>query len=282
MGAAALLSLLAAGGLSTSGVVAARGMQSSLEPSWTSVGPGGGGWVMSVAASPHDENTVFLGGDIQGVFLTENGGSSWTSHNEGLRDFWIETILLHPADPNILYAGGTSGVYKSLDRGRSWSWLRSGFPAVSRFSWSAPVSALAMDPSNPDIIYAGIGTPRRGFGKQGAVYRSTDGGGTWSKINASGSLPADTLITSLVVHPSNRTPRPDTSSTTLYLTSQYGFFTSTDGGVSWTAFNNGLPHTNVARVALSRNDPDFLYLTLYTPPDLPWRGGVYQPRGSAP
>ncbi|MBI4886233.1 MAG: hypothetical protein HY824_04005 [Acidobacteria bacterium] len=267
---------LAAGGAYVGGAATVRARQGGAEPSWISVGPGGGGWVMTVAASPHADTSVFLGGDIQGVFYSDNGGGSWTSSNQGLRDFWIETFLFHPADPAVVFAGGTSGVYKSVDRGRSWRWLRSGFPAVNRFSWSAPVGALAMDPADPDVLYAGIGTPRQGIGKQGAIYRSADGGDTWAIVNAPGSLPADALVTSLIVHPSNRTPAPGASATTLYATSQYGFFISRDGGVTWTASNGGLPHTNVARVALSRNHPDVLYLTLRTPLREPWRGGVYR------
>src|SRR6266540_3134914 len=117
---------------------------------WTSIGPGGGGWIMAVAPSPHRENEVWLGGDIQGIFQSQDNGARWTIHNDGLRDYWIETFLFHPADPNIIYAGGTSGVYKSVDGGISWSWLREGFPPVSDSTWSAPVSALAIDPSNPD------------------------------------------------------------------------------------------------------------------------------------
>ena len=278
---AASLGLVALAGVfdPTAGVAGARGgtQLADAAPAWTNVGPGGGGWVMALAPSPHAENTVLLGGDIQGVFSSEDGGRNWTIRNQGLRDYWIETILYHPADPNILYAGGTSGVYKSTDQGRSWQWLRNGFPPVSGTTWSAPVSALAMDPANPDVIYAGIGSPRLGVGKQGAEYKSTDGGGQWAKINAPGSLPADALITSLISHPSNRTPAPGVAPAgTLYLTSQYGFSESRDGGVNWTASNAGLPHTNVARVALSRSRPEVMYVTLYTASTLPWRGGVYK------
>ena len=267
---------LAGAGTYVADAVVVRAQQRGAEPSWTSVGPGGGGWVMTVAASPHAEQAIFLGGDIQGVFYSDDGGRAWAIGNRGLRDYWIETILFHPADPDIMYGGGTSGVYKSIDRGRSWTWLRSGFPAVSRFAWSAPVSALAMDPANPDILFAGIGTPRQGLGKQGAIYRSTDGGDTWTLVNAPGSFPADALITSLVVHPSNRTPVPGSSAATVYATSQYGVMISRDGGVTWTASNSGLPHTNAARVVLSRNNPDVVYLTLRTPSSVPWRGGVYR------
>ena len=128
---------------------------------------------------------------------------------------------------------------------------------------------------DPDVIYAGIGSPRLGIGKQGAVYKSTDGGNNWVRANASGSLASDALITSLVFNPSNRTLAPGTSTPgTLYLSSQYGFFESKDGGATWTASNTGLPHTNVARVALSRSRPEGMYLTLYTPSAAPWRGEV--------
>lgn len=243
---------------------------------WTSVGPGGGGWVMTLAASPHRADSIFLGGDIQGVFYSSNAGATWTTRNEGLRDYWIESFVFHPLDANTVYGAGTSGIYKTVDYGRSWTWLRSGFPAVNRFGWSAPIGALAMDPSNPDVIYAAVGTPRLNIGRQGAVYRTTNAGSAWSRVNAAGSLPDDALITSLIVHPSNRTSAPGTSATTLFLTSQYGFFVSRDGGVTWTASNSGLPHTNAARVALSRNNPDVMYLTLYTPLSPPWRGGVYR------
>lgn len=240
------------------------------------MGPGGGGWVMTLAASPYAVDTVFLGGDTEGVFATDDGGRQWTARNQGLRDYWVESILYDPLDPNILYAGGRSGVYKSTDRGVSWQWLRTGFPAVSSSSWSAPVSALAMDPSSSDVIYAGIGSPRDGIGKQGAVYKTADAGSTWSRVNT-GGLPSDALITSLVFHPSNQTPAPGAATPgTLYLTSQYGFFVSTNGGVSWTASNAGLPHTDIARLAVSRSRPSVMYVTLYTPLAAPWRGGVYK------
>ena len=233
---------------------------------------------MTLAASPHGVGKVFLGGDTEGIFSSEDGGQSWTVRNEGLRDFWVETILYDPTDPDVIYVGGRSGVYKSTDQGKSWQWLRTGFPAVSGSSYSAPVSALAMDPVNPSVIYAGIGSPRDGLGKQGAIYKSVDGGNTWSQVNAvGGGLPADALMTSLFFHPTNQTAAPGAStSRTLYLSSQYGFFVSTDGGVSWTASNAGLPHTNVARVAVSRSRPEVMYLTLYAPLTASWRGGVYK------
>jgi photosystem II stability/assembly factor-like uncharacterized protein len=258
-------------------LVSASADQGVTQPTWTSVGPGGGGWIMTAAASPFAVDRVFLGGDTEGIFYSENSGATWSIRNEGLRDYWIETILSDPTNPNNIYAGGRSGVYKSTDAGRSWRWLRTGFPPVSSSSYSAPVSALAMDPANPQAVYAGIGSPRTGEGKLGAVYRTTDGGDNWARVNSPGSLPPDALVTSLVFHPSNQTMSPgQATARTLYMSSQYGFHISTDGGVSWNTSNTGLPHTNVARIALSRNRPEVMYLTLYTPLGATWQGGVYR------
>ncbi len=198
---------------------------SSATPTWTSVGASGGGWIMTSAPSPYGVDKILLGGDIEGIFASDDGGRSWSIRNEGLRDYWIETILHHPTNENIIYACGKSGVYKSTGRGATWQWLRTGLPPVSPNSYSAPVIELVMDPADVNVIYAGIGSPRNGIGMQGAVYRTVDGGSTWARVNAPGSLPADALITSLECHPTART---------LYLSSQYGVFVSTDGGVTWT------------------------------------------------
>ena len=65
--------------------------------------------MMTVAASPHAVDQVFLGGDTEGIFSSQDRGRTWTVRNEGLHDYWIEAILFHPKDPNVIYAGGFSG-----------------------------------------------------------------------------------------------------------------------------------------------------------------------------
>ncbi len=253
------------------GLLLAGAIAHSAPPSveWRSVGPGGGGWIQSIRASPHAKAELFVGCDVGGFYYSGDAGNSYTIRNQGLRDYWVECILPHPANPDIIYIGCEGGVYKSIDRGRGWQWLRNGFPAKARYRWSAPVGALALDPSSPDTLYAGIGRPRRlTFGK-GAVYKTNDGGASWARVNESGSLPKDAWITDLVVHPQD--------GRRVYLACQYGVFQSTDGGVSWRRTITGLPHGHVRRIALCASRPEVLYLTLRSPPgQAPWQGGVYR------
>jgi len=236
---------------------------------WRNLGPGGGGWIQSICASPHDEEELFVGCDVGGFYRSTDGGAGYTISNRGLRDDFVECIVPDPLDPDVIYLGCQSGVHKSTDRGATWQWLREGFPPKNLWDWSAPIGALAIDPRNPAVLYAGIGRPRwQQFGK-GAVYKTLDGGGHWTQINAPGSLPADALVMDLAIDPRD--------SRRLLLACQYGLYSSDDGGRGWTLTIAGLPHSRVRRVAFCRGNPDVAYLTLWAKPgQQPWQGGVYR------
>ena len=238
-------------------------------PKWRNLGPGGGGWIQSICASPHDPNELFVGCDVGGFYRSADGGQSYRIHNTGLKDYWVECIAPHPTDANVIYIGCESGVYKSTDRGRTWQWLREGFPPKGRYSWSAPIGALVIDPRAPDTIYAGIGRPRRyTFGK-GAVYKTTDAGAAWTQVNAPGSLPQDALVSDLLIDPRD--------SQHLYLACQHGVYQSQDAGVQWERTVAGLPHNHVRRLAQCKGQPQVLYATVHpTPGVTPWNGGVYR------
>ena len=97
-------------------------------PAWHNLGPGGGGWITSICASPHDLNGLFAGCDIGGFYRSTDGGKSYQICNTGLRGYCPERIVPHPRDPNVIYLGGQSGVHKSTNSGLTWQWLREGFP----------------------------------------------------------------------------------------------------------------------------------------------------------
>ena len=122
---------------------------------------------------------------------------------------------------------------------------------------------------NPAVLYAGIGRPRPQLFGKGAVYKTQDGGAHWKQVNTPGSLPADALVTDVVIDlRDNRR---------LFLACQYGLYRSDDAGVSWVLTIAGLPHPHVRRIAQCRSQPDILYLTLWSPPGVPpWQGGVYK------
>ena len=239
------------------------------QPVWQNLGPGGGGWIQSICASPHNGDELFVGCDVGGFYHSADGGGSYRIWNMGLEDYFVECIVPHPHDLQVIYLGCQSGVYKSTDRGQTWRLLRDGFPPKSTSNWTAPIGALAIDPKRPEVLYAGIGRPRAmTFGK-GALYKSLDGGEHWRRVNSPGSLPEDAWISDLVLDPRD--------SSHLYLACQHGLYQSSNAGETWRRATDGMSHHHVRRVAICTGQPDVMYATLWTEPGrATWQGGVYK------
>lgn len=148
-----------------------------------------------LTVAPSEQETVWVGtGESNnrqsyswgnGVYKFQDGGKTWT--NMGLRDtHHIGRILIHPTNQNIVYVAAAGhlwgpnekcGVFKTVDGGKTWT---------KALGINADKSAndLAMDPQNPDTIYAAAYQRRRtpfgmnGGGPGSAIYRTTDGGVT--------------------------------------------------------------------------------------------------------
>lgn len=236
---------------------------------WRSIGPGGGGWIESLAWHPQDPDTLLLGCDVGGFYLSADGGLNWAIHNEGLRDYFVESIAVSPADPMTLLLGTESGVFRSGDGGLTWEWQREGFPPAERYSFSAPVSVVCFDPADPRVAYAGIGRPRWGSGGAGTVYRSEDEGRTWSIPHARDALPPEAVVSDLEATADGRT---------LLLATDHGLFRSEDRGATWDPSGDGLPHSDVEEVAAAPSNAAVVYCTLRTKArdDEPFDGGVYR------
>ncbi len=117
------------------------------------------------------------------------------------------------------------------------------------------INALAVDPQTPDIIYAGTG---------GGVFKSTDGGASWSAIN---NGLTNTYVNALALDP--QTP------TIIYAGTGGGsVFKTTDGGVSWSAIKHGLTNTDVNALALDPQTPAIIYAGT-------WGGGVFKSTDAA-
>jgi photosystem II stability/assembly factor-like uncharacterized protein len=130
-------------------------------------------------------------------------------------------LLIHPTDPRIMYAGAVSGgVWKTTDGGRTWVPLDDLLPNLA-------VCALAMDPRNPDVIYAGTGEGYfnvdavRGAG----IFMTTDGGRTWTHL-ASTRNENFYYVNDIVISPND--------SRRIYAATRTGVWRSRDGGQSWT------------------------------------------------
>jgi photosystem II stability/assembly factor-like uncharacterized protein len=203
-------------------------------------------------------STIYAGkgrdGIYRHVYKRTGGLGTWTAMNTGLpHGAYVTALALDPTTPTTLYAGTSHGeVYKSTNAGQSWTAMNTGLP------YATEVYALAVDPRTPTTLYAGKGGARgRPIGSSG-VFKSTNGGTSWTAMNTGLHIQED--VHALAVDP--RTP------TTLYAgTLASGVFKSTNGGASWTAVNTGLTHPGdygpysspVHALALDPTTPTTLY-----------------------
>jgi hypothetical protein len=216
--------------------------------SWRGIGPDQG-FVRVLAIDPTTIPTTLYAGMVQdgdhpkwGVYRSTDGGMTWPDGNDINMNlpngFGIFALAIDPAFPSTLYAGlvngdgyvgpGGNGVFASLDRGHTWNPINNApLPA------GVGVRALVIDPTTtPSTLYAGTDNGYDGT-STGGVFRSPDGGVTWTLVNScpictTGSLPPD--IRALAIDPAR--------SSTLYAgASAGGVFTSTDSGVTWTPIN---------------------------------------------
>jgi len=160
-------------------------LQDSIPEGWQILGPGGGGSQYRPTVSPHDPNTVLIACDMTGAYITYDGGRQWREFNLRTR---VDAFAFDPVNPDVIYAG-SSGLFRSEDRGRSWRLV---FPDpssvitermvgdhaehsfVSGDNWpGGAVQAIRVDPEQTERIFLGI----RSGGL--LVYLSTDAGKTW-------------------------------------------------------------------------------------------------------
>ncbi|MBI4541133.1 MAG: glycosyl hydrolase [Gemmatimonadetes bacterium] len=219
--------------------------------SWFNVSDGffEAGSIGAVAVAESDPNVVYAGTGTAcprtivsvgvGVYRSTDAGKSW--QHAGLRDAGqIGRIRVHPTDPEVVYVAALGhifgrnverGVFRSKNGGRSWE-------KVLFISDSVGVFDLAMDPTNPRILYAAAWRVERKpwviiSGPGGGIYKTTDGGDTWVKLT--NGLP-DGPIGKVAVTVSAASP----NRVWAIVEAEYrqgGVFRSDDGGASWRRVN---------------------------------------------
>lgn len=232
-----------------------------------------GGCVSSLAISPHDGRRVLVGGDMLGAGLSEDGGETWQS-TFGFSNWEIADFTFHPREARTVWAGTMGGPYRSADGGRNWQVQRSGLPPASDRIFTAPIQKVLFDPNDARRLLAFGGSHRGWFAKEkplwGAVWESRDGGGHWQQIAtiggganigaaAFGAGRSDVVYVaaraSLGAPGQRRLPGDNV---------QGGVYVSRDGGKTWTARNQGLPHTEIHRLVCHPRDSETLWVALGT------------------
>ena len=208
------------------------------------------GTIGAVAVSLSDNNVLYVGtGESpirgvttshgKGVYKSEDGGRTWK--HVGLKNAGqISKIRIHPKNPAIAFVAvqgqiwGPSeerGIYRTMDGGETWE-------HVLKISENTGASDLAMDPSNPRILYAAMWNHGRkpwfvhSGGRDGGIYKTTDGGDTWNKLE--GGLPE--LIGKIGVDVSGS--NPDRVYAIIEAEPEKGgLYRSDDGGETWNLIN---------------------------------------------
>ena len=239
---------------------------------WRSIGPPRSGYVSAPAGVPGDPTTYYAGMPEGGVWKTTNGGVTWKPIFDDVHVASVGAVAVAPSDPKIVYVGtgnqsGWSftigkGIYKSADAGKTWTNI--GLPA------SQYIGGIVVDPRNADNVLVaaqgprgagpgggGRGAPPGGAGSTDAsergVYRSTDGGRTWTRV-----LPADGSSGASDVYLDYGDPQivyallaaggAATATASPPAASNIDVYKSIDGGVTWHPVNRrGLP--DAARIS---------------------------------
>jgi photosystem II stability/assembly factor-like uncharacterized protein len=207
--------------------------------------------VGAIAVAQSDPNVIYVGmgeaclrGNVShgdGVYRSTDGGRTW-KHLGLAATRHIGRVRVHPQDPDVVYVAALGhafgpnperGVFRSTDGGRHWQ-------RILFRSEDAGAIDLAMDPTNPRILYAAFYEVRRGphfftsGGPGSSLYKSTDGGDTWVELTDNPGLPKGVKgRIGVAVSPA----RPDRVWASVEA-AEGGLFRSDDGGATWQRVND--------------------------------------------
>lgn len=162
------------------------------------------------------------------IYESTNGGQSWNVISGDLTggSGAIRALAMAPSNSMVVYAATNDGrVLRSDDGGSDWELIRTGHPG-----WPRVTRELTVDPTDPYVVYLAVAS----FGDE-HVLRSANGGETWAEVD--GDLP-DVPVNVIGVDASGSTP-------VLYAGTDAGLFRSSDDGVNWVRYPEGLPHATV-------------------------------------
>ncbi|MEQ1690361.1 MAG: glycosyl hydrolase [Gemmatimonas sp.] len=210
-----------------------------------------GGTIGAVAVAASNPDIVYVGGGEfpirgnvshgDGLWKTTDGGRTWS--NIGLNDTrHVSKVRVHPTNPDIVFVAALGhvwgpnaerGVFRSKDGGKNWQ-------KVLFKDDSTGAADLVMDPSNPNVLYAGLWQAHRkpwmlvSGGKGSGMYKSIDGGDTWTEITRHAGLPAGQWG-NIGISVSGANPRRVFA---IIEADEGGVFRSDDAGATWARVND--------------------------------------------
>jgi photosystem II stability/assembly factor-like uncharacterized protein len=236
---------------------------------WRMIGPFRGGRTRAATGVADEPNVFYVGQVDGGVWKSNDYGRAWAPIFDGEDTQSIGAIAVAPSDSNIVYVASGEGlhrpdlsvgdgIYRSNNAGKTWMHLglRDG----------EQIPALAVDPTNPERVFAAVLGHPYGANPERGIFRSEDGGKTWDKVLYKDDRTGGSRVT---IDPKNPQvvyaslweetlgPWEDGND---YAGTHGGLFKSTDGGTTWTQLTNGLPQNLVQiNVAIAASDTQRLY-----------------------
>jgi len=241
-----------------------------------SIGPAFmGGRISDIAVHPTRRSTWYVTAGSGGVWKTTNAGTTFTPIFDEQRSFSIGVVTLDPSNPEVVWVGTGEnvsgrhvawgdGIYRSLDGGKSWTNMG--------LKQSEHIGRIIIHPEDSNVMLVAAEGPLWSSGGERGVYRSTDGGQTWSRVL---HVDDDTGATDVLFHPTDPSvvyaamyERRRSAWSFLAGGQGSGIYKSTDAGVTWRELSTGLPTTkkdvDVGKIGLAVTpaDPDRVYATI--------------------
>lgn len=211
---------------------------------WRSIGPYRGGRSGAVTGVPGKPNLFYFGSAGGGVWRTTDAGNTWANISDGFFGGSIGSVAVSEWDNNVIYVGQGeatvrgnvsfgNGVYKSTDAGKSWTFVG--------LKNSKHVLRIRIHPKNPDVVYAAVLGDLFKSSDERGVYRSDDGGKTWTRklfVNA------DAGAADLCMDPNN--PRILFASTWRIRRTPYSLESGGEGSALWKSVDGGDTWKNIS------------------------------------
>ena len=176
------------------------------------------------------------------IYRSDDAGATWTLTGACDTCGAIQTLVVEPGDPDVLWVAADGGLQVSRDRGASWSGnLLDWVDWRSESGRGEYTIGVALRPDDPRVMLAA--TAEKG------LFRSTDGGVTWSESNSG-------LATSML----HRLAFAASDPAVVYLSTHEGVYRSGDAGQTWTYRSTGLPYLFVNAIAVDPTDADIAYV----------------------
>jgi len=226
------------------------------------------GRVVDFAMHPGDRGTYYVATGSSGLWKTVNGGTTFEPVFDGESAYSIGVVELDPGNPHVVWVGTGEnngqralgygdGVYKSVDGGKSWRNMG--------LENSEHIGKILIHPDDSDVVYVAAQGPNWSGGGDRGLYRTTDGGESWTRIL---EISEHTGVNEVHMDPRN----PDILYASAWQRRRHvwtwisggpesALYTSTDGGDTWSRITKGLPKGDIGRIGLcvSPADPDYVY-----------------------